>query len=62
MGIALVRKRYKQWSETWDHDHCAFCWATFSLKELDGLTQGYATTAEYEHGAEYTWICETCFA
>ena len=28
-GATLLRKRYKAWSEDWDHDHCEFCWAKF---------------------------------
>ena len=39
----------------WDHDHCEFCMAKFSLFPGD-LTQGYATTDEYR------WICAECFA
>lgn len=27
-------KLYRRPSPTWDHDHCCFCWATFS--EYDG--------------------------
>jgi hypothetical protein len=39
----------------WDHDHCEFCGAKFSMREGD-LNRGY-TTADDHH-----WICETCFA
>lgn len=28
-GITLTWKRYRAPSATWDHDHCAFCWAKF---------------------------------
>jgi len=28
-GATLVRKRYKAWSEDWEHDHCEFCWTKF---------------------------------
>lgn len=73
-GASLVRKRYRAWSESWDHEHCAFCWATFVDPDLseanrravaghaDILAEGYTTTAEHEHGADYHWICEACFA
>ena len=27
VGAALVWQQYHRPSETWDHDHCAFCWA-----------------------------------
>jgi len=61
-GATLVRKSYRAYSETWDHDHCSFCWATFrDSPEPDVLTEGYATTAEHERGADYHWICKQCF-
>lgn len=28
VGAALVWREYHRPSESWDHDHCAFCWAT----------------------------------
>ena len=45
---------YFRWSKTWDHDHCDFCWATFSEYEND-LHEGYVT--EDKH----TWICPECY-
>ena len=72
-GAALKWKRYRVWSETWEHDHCEFCWAKFMdpdfsedhrqyiAEHADVLTEGYTTTAEHEHGAEYHWICKPCF-
>jgi hypothetical protein len=33
-GATLMRKRYKAWSEDWEHDHCEFCWAKFMDPEL----------------------------
>lgn len=62
-GVRFRRKRYVRRSETWDHDHCAACWATFA--EFDGpdiLHDGYATCEDYKHGADYDWICGSCFA
>lgn len=53
-GVALVRRSYTQYREGWDHDHCEFCWATFSEKKED-LNVGYATTDRYR------WICENCY-
>jgi hypothetical protein len=50
-------------SKEWDHDHCSACWATFA--DIEGpeiLHEGYATTADYKLGADYDWICPTCFA
>jgi hypothetical protein len=28
VGAALVWREYERASESWDHDHCALCWAT----------------------------------
>ncbi len=48
-------KPYRRPSPTWDHDHCCFCWDTFS--EYDGdLHEGYCTLDETY------WICPECFA
>ena len=53
-GATLVRKRYKAWSEDWEHDHCEFCWTKFMDPEFspehrkfidenpEVLTEGYA--------------------
>jgi hypothetical protein len=53
-GATLMRKRYKAWSEDWEHDHCELCWAKFMDPELSAehaqfisdhpeiLTEGYA--------------------
>lgn len=42
-------------NSNWDHDHCAFCWATFMEAgdpnaPGDVLTEGYTTTADHERG------------
>ena len=72
-GAALVRKRYTARSETWEHEHCAFCWAKFMDPEFspehrkfiednaDVRTEGYTTTDEHPQGADFWWICDTCF-
>jgi hypothetical protein len=60
--VAFIKKRYRQYSPDWDHDHCAACWTKFA--EWDGpdiLHEGYATTAEYERGEDYDWVCPICF-
>ena len=31
-GVTLYWKKYSRYSDTWDHDHCDFCWAEFCLK------------------------------
>ena len=61
-GQPLRHKAWTRWSESWDHDHCAACWAKFA--EFDGpdiQKTGYATTDTYKHGADYAWVCEACF-
>jgi hypothetical protein len=72
-GVAFTWKPYRAWSQTWEHDHCALCWATFMDPNFsedhrrfieehpDVLTEGYATTSEFKHGAEYDWVCKQCF-
>jgi hypothetical protein len=54
-GKSLAFRKYDPPRPEWDHDHCEFCNAKFSLFPGD-LTHGYATTDEDR------WICETCFA
>jgi len=62
-AVALRRKKYSAPSKQWDHDHCAACWAKFAdLDDPEILHEGYATTADYKLGADYDWICPTCFA
>ena len=53
-GATLVLRRYKAWSEDWEHDHCEFCWAKFMdplfspehaqfiAEHPDVLIEGYA--------------------
>ncbi len=53
-GVKLYYKKYKAYSEKWDHDHCEFCWEKFSEKG-EGLKSGY-TTAD-----NYYWICDQCY-
>jgi hypothetical protein len=72
-GVSLVRKPYRAYSETWEHDHCVFCFAkfmdpaysdvhrTFIEEHPEVLTDGYATTADGPNGADYYWICPSCF-
>ena len=57
-GVALHWARYKQPSEDWDHDLCAFCWARFAEANA-----GYNDSQEYGYTTndDYHWICKTCF-
>jgi hypothetical protein len=58
-GATLVWKPYHAWSETWEHDHCEFCWRKFV--ESNGLTAGFAAQGTGPQGQDdYHWICETC--
>ncbi len=50
----LVFKKFYKFSDTWDHEHCEFCWSKFS-EFKDDLHQGYCTL-----DGKY-WICEGCF-
>jgi hypothetical protein len=74
-GATVVRKRYRAWSVTWDHDHCQFCWAKFvdpesseahgrlAREDPEILTEGYATLGTGPEGQDdYHWICDRCFA
>ena len=61
-GVTLRYQKYERWSASWDHDHCAACWAKFA--EFDGADiqhYGYATCDDYKHGAGYDWVCRDCF-
>ena len=61
-GRKFVFMQYWRWSETWDHDHCCFCAATFMLDSSDPevLTEGYAEI-ETSGRVGYYWVCSICF-
>jgi len=73
-GTTWVRKRYRARSETWEHEHCEFCAAKFMdpdhsdqhrrvvANDPEILTEGFTTTDQHEKGAEYHWVCASCFA
>ena len=50
--------KFQPHSEKWDHEHCEFCWATFSDAEND-LHEGYCTTPDNSNNAY--WICSKCY-
>lgn len=63
-GVRFIRKLYKAYRPGWDHDHCAACWAKFAENTADlepVEREGFATDDTYRHGADYDWICPTCF-
>jgi hypothetical protein len=53
--VVLQRKKYQRFREGWDHDHCEFCGAKFSLEIPDSHEVGFATLDNYH------WICDSCF-
>jgi hypothetical protein len=59
--VAFSFRPYRRWSSEWDHDHCEGCTAGFSEDHPADLHEGWATTPEYELGAEYSWVCDECF-
>lgn len=76
-GATLVRKPYRAKDESWEHDHCEFCWAkfmdpTFSedhaefiAEHHDVLTEGFAVSGRSPNGGtddDYWWICPPCVA
>jgi hypothetical protein len=57
-GVTLVHRLYRRYPKNpnWDHDHCDFCFATFTMEDYpDTIHRGYATEDDYY------WICERCF-
>ncbi len=66
-GAVFERKTYTQWSPTWDHDHCSFCWAEFvedgsPEHEAGTFHEGYSTPGPPSQPREdYYWVCTPCF-
>jgi hypothetical protein len=55
-GATLRRSAYRAYGDSWEHDHCEFCWAKFAEAGApESLEEGYTTQNEYH------WICSTCF-
>ena len=53
-GVRLVDRAYHPFRPDWEHDHCEFCGAKFSLEEGD-LHRGFSTSDGYH------WVCPSCF-
>ena len=49
-------EQYTPFSETWEHEHCAFCTEKISTYQGD-LHSGYCTTDDKQS----QWICPVCF-
>ena len=47
----LKHVNFKRYSDSWDHEHCEFCFEKFN----DETKKGYCTLDNYH------WICEKCF-
>ena len=66
-GAVWVRKPYKRWTATWDHDHCEFCARKFveangQPQGEDSATLGYAALGTGPKGQDdYHWVCDDCF-
>jgi hypothetical protein len=73
-----MRKRFRQYGEEFEHEHCEFCWATFADAEFSPeyreyveandrvFGEGYATpnpsSPSSPWGRDYFWVCDKCFA
>ncbi|GHU47243.1 hypothetical protein FACS1894120_5090 [Clostridia bacterium] len=52
-GKTLIKTaHYKKYSERWEHEHCEFCWETFT-ESYNGVM--------YHTLDKKCWICEVCF-
>ena len=65
-GARFIRKPYRMYAPNWDHDHCAGCWVKFMEIGTDSphetiLHEGFEVTDDYPKGAEYEWVCPSCF-
>ena len=54
-NAVLYFQRWATLDPSWDHDHCEFCFAEFSDRYPNCLTEGYTTSNLYR------WICPDCF-
>lgn len=70
-GATLRWKKWEQYQENWDHDHCEFCFKVFldvekyknSLEktqseqrdDIELSQEGYTTEDNYH------WICKQCY-
>ena len=62
--VSFERKLYRTYQPGWDHDHCPACGVTLTEPthpDLNAIHEGFATTDDYEMGAEYEWVCPACF-
>lgn len=57
-NIPLYFIPFQPLSESWDHEHCLFCWDKFYLHPAC-LREGYCTRHQNQRDAD--WICPTCY-
>jgi len=55
---------WRPWTRRWDnphddHDHCPFCWATFSDTAPGALREGFT---DDPLTGDAIWICRDCFS
>ena len=55
-GVTLTWKEYKARSETWEHEHCEFCWRKFMEVDDPEIHRWGYTTED-----DYFWICADCY-
>ena len=60
-GLAVAFRPYRQYTDGWDHDHCESCMAGPNESDPTDLHEGWTTTSEYDYGAEYLWLCDSCY-
>jgi len=73
-GVTLVMKRYRSWSESWEHEHCSYCTAKFLDRQFSDehaleveqnpevQTTGYVVESSAANDTTQAdrWICKTC--
>lgn len=55
-GKDLYWRKYKPFSDSWEHDHCTFCFEKFADEDIsDVLHEGFTTEDNHY------WICRECY-
>ena len=54
-NVDMFKLKYRQYTETWDHDHCEICGIKIvENPSNDEVGEGYSTDDKYN------WICQNC--
>lgn len=53
-SVVLKRIKYNKYSDSWEHEHCEFCWEKISENKSD-FNEAYCTLDEQ------ICICEDCY-